>query len=369
MLYRAQGSLNDLRARTAAARQSMMLQTATKKAAEPIGCAAFCTNYATKLGAQEGTRTPTVLPPLGPEPSASTNFAHLGTAKKRRILKERKKMSIKKLSKTRKHDPHFERERAKYELPLAVARIHPADARGCREAGQLRSALRAARRAWPRIREFSAPPSGDGARSAADAQPQGLLHPAGAREPHRRPHRRARRRLRLPDPRRWRRGHLPRRQADVEGPAPRPCPSAASSGSTARGGQRASSSRCLERANSRVVGRVLIEHGIMLVVPENRRINQDILVTPEKKIKAKAGQVVVVEIIEQPNRHSQPIGRIVEVPRQLRRPGHGNRDCAEEARPAFRVFGAGRRGDEGAAGQGQEERVGGPRRPCARRRS
>lgn len=26
-------------------------------------------------GAQEGTRTPTVLPPLGPEPSASTNFA------------------------------------------------------------------------------------------------------------------------------------------------------------------------------------------------------------------------------------------------------------------------------------------------------
>ncbi len=27
------------------------------------------------LGAQEGTRTPTVLPPLGPEPSASTNFA------------------------------------------------------------------------------------------------------------------------------------------------------------------------------------------------------------------------------------------------------------------------------------------------------
>ncbi len=26
-------------------------------------------------GAEEGTRTPTVLPPLGPEPSASTNFA------------------------------------------------------------------------------------------------------------------------------------------------------------------------------------------------------------------------------------------------------------------------------------------------------
>ena len=69
----------------------------------------------------------------------------------------------------------------------------------------------------------------------------------------------------------------------------------------------------LERANSRVVGRVLIEHGIAVVVPENRRISQDILVTPDKKFKARDGQVVVVEIIEQPNRHAQPIGRIVEV--------------------------------------------------------
>ncbi len=69
----------------------------------------------------------------------------------------------------------------------------------------------------------------------------------------------------------------------------------------------------LERANSRVVGRVLIEHGITVVVPENRRINQDILVTPDSSIKVKAGQVVIVEIVEQPNKHSRPIGRIAEV--------------------------------------------------------
>jgi ribonuclease R len=69
----------------------------------------------------------------------------------------------------------------------------------------------------------------------------------------------------------------------------------------------------LERANRMVVGRVLIEHGITVVVPENRRINQDILVSPDKKSKAKAGQVVMVEIIEQPDKHSQPIGRIAEV--------------------------------------------------------
>ncbi len=72
----------------------------------------------------------------------------------------------------------------------------------------------------------------------------------------------------------------------------------------------------LEHVNNRVVGRVFVEHGIAFVVPENRRINQDILVPPDDRkssIKTKAGQVVVVEIIEQPSKHSQPIGRIVEV--------------------------------------------------------
>ena len=70
-----------------------------------------------------------------------------------------------------------------------------------------------------------------------------------------------------------------------------------------------------ERANSRVVGRVLVEHGLIFVVPENRRIAQDILVPPDKKskIKPESGQVVMVEIIEQPSKFSKPIGKIIEV--------------------------------------------------------
>ena len=70
-----------------------------------------------------------------------------------------------------------------------------------------------------------------------------------------------------------------------------------------------------ERANTRVVGRVFVEHGVVFVVPENRRIAQDILVPPEKKakIKPQTGQVVMVDIIEQPSKFSQPIGRIIEV--------------------------------------------------------
>ncbi len=70
-----------------------------------------------------------------------------------------------------------------------------------------------------------------------------------------------------------------------------------------------------ERANSRVVGRIREEHGVRFVVAENRRISQDILLAPpdKKSPKAKAGQVVVVEIVEQPSKQSQPIGRVVEI--------------------------------------------------------
>ena len=68
----------------------------------------------------------------------------------------------------------------------------------------------------------------------------------------------------------------------------------------------------LERANSRVVGRVLEEHGVQIVVPENRRITHDIVLAPSQT-KVKAGQVVTVELIEQPGKHAQAIGKVVEI--------------------------------------------------------
>jgi len=70
----------------------------------------------------------------------------------------------------------------------------------------------------------------------------------------------------------------------------------------------------LERANTRIVGRVLVENGVTLVVPENRRISQEILLAPGVKAKkVVAGQVVVVELVEQPTRYAQPIGKVVEI--------------------------------------------------------
>jgi ribonuclease R len=69
----------------------------------------------------------------------------------------------------------------------------------------------------------------------------------------------------------------------------------------------------LERANREIVGRFYEERGLSFVVAENRRINQDILVLPEMRGAARPGQVVVVELIEQPSAHREALGRVVQV--------------------------------------------------------
>ncbi|PWQ88165.1 ribonuclease R, partial [Enterococcus faecium] len=68
------------------------------------------------------------------------------------------------------------------------------------------------------------------------------------------------------------------------------------------------------------IGRLLNEGGVWIVSPEDQRISQDILVAGSPG-KARAGQVVSVELIEQPARFQQPTGRIVEVLGELDDPG------------------------------------------------
>ncbi len=69
----------------------------------------------------------------------------------------------------------------------------------------------------------------------------------------------------------------------------------------------------LARANRTVVGRLHEERGISFVVAENRRINQDLLIPEDERRGAKAGDVVVVEIVEQPSPQREAIARVVEV--------------------------------------------------------
>jgi len=69
----------------------------------------------------------------------------------------------------------------------------------------------------------------------------------------------------------------------------------------------------LERANHDVVGRLHEERGLWFVEAENRRINQDLLIAPDGRMNAQSGQVVVVEIVEQPSEHGEAVARVKEV--------------------------------------------------------
>ncbi|TMG78125.1 MAG: ribonuclease R [Betaproteobacteria bacterium] len=77
----------------------------------------------------------------------------------------------------------------------------------------------------------------------------------------------------------------------------------------------------IERANRSVVGRLHRERQFFFVQPSERRISQNILVAPEDAAGAQAGQVVVVELTAQPDGHTQPIGRVVEVLGEAADPG------------------------------------------------
>ncbi|QDZ28165.1 ribonuclease R [Noviherbaspirillum sp. UKPF54] len=76
----------------------------------------------------------------------------------------------------------------------------------------------------------------------------------------------------------------------------------------------------VERANTHVIGRLLNENGVWIVAPEDKRIGQDILLSGSPG-KAKTGQVVSVELLEQPSRYTQPVGKIVEVLGDIDDPG------------------------------------------------
>jgi ribonuclease R len=79
--------------------------------------------------------------------------------------------------------------------------------------------------------------------------------------------------------------------------------------------------KVLERVQQRIVGRLHARRGVLFLAPEDRRITQDIVVPPANAARAKAGQVVTVELISQPSKHAQPVGRVAEVLGNFADPG------------------------------------------------
>ncbi|HEY0230952.1 MAG TPA: ribonuclease R [Dokdonella sp.] len=69
----------------------------------------------------------------------------------------------------------------------------------------------------------------------------------------------------------------------------------------------------LERRSPRLVGRVVQENGLVLVTPDDRRLHQDVLIKPGMDLGARSGQIVVVEITEQPTAQRGPMGKVLAV--------------------------------------------------------
>ena len=68
----------------------------------------------------------------------------------------------------------------------------------------------------------------------------------------------------------------------------------------------------IERNTTQLVGRFYTEHDNVFVMPENSRIDREILVKPGPLMPSH-GQYVLIEILEQPGKRVQPVGLIKEI--------------------------------------------------------
>lgn len=69
----------------------------------------------------------------------------------------------------------------------------------------------------------------------------------------------------------------------------------------------------LERSTHTLVGRIRRSPGFSIVSAEDRRVSLDILIPYHLDMQAEDGQVVVVELTEQPSAYSKPMGRVIEI--------------------------------------------------------
>jgi ribonuclease R len=69
----------------------------------------------------------------------------------------------------------------------------------------------------------------------------------------------------------------------------------------------------LQRRSPRLVGRVVVDNGVTLVVPDDRRLHQDVMIVPGKEQGARSGQIVVAEITDPPTAYRGPLGAILTV--------------------------------------------------------
>lgn len=77
----------------------------------------------------------------------------------------------------------------------------------------------------------------------------------------------------------------------------------------------------LEHGRTTVVGRYVLVRGTGFLIPEDKRISQDILIPQGEAGGARDGQIVVAQIVQPPSRHSAAVGRIIEILGEQSAPG------------------------------------------------
>ena len=69
----------------------------------------------------------------------------------------------------------------------------------------------------------------------------------------------------------------------------------------------------LERRLSRLIGRFTLEAGISYLVPDDKRVQRNVLIPPDQRGDAKDGQLVVAELTQAPDSRRPPMAKIVAV--------------------------------------------------------
>ncbi len=85
------------------------------------------------------------------------------------------------------------------------------------------------------------------------------------------------------------------------------------SGTDRRGRKEAYITQVITPRQEPIVGRYFTEQGVGVVIPDDSRINHEIIIPPEHVNGARMGQVVVVELTQRPRRRVNPVGKIIEV--------------------------------------------------------
>ena len=93
------------------------------------------------------------------------------------------------------------------------------------------------------------------------------------------------------------------------------------SGIDRRGRKEGKVAEILTRKSSRIVGRFYKEAGAGVVVPHNKRISQEVLISKKHRKDAKDGDFVMVEITRFPEGHRKATGEVVEVLGDVTTPG------------------------------------------------